>query len=168
MKRKMVIGLLLLILFSGCESKDDAADTEINQQTAITTTISSSQTETSSNSTDVTQTATEQLESLYNDNQIEYARVVANLAQNGKMGYNVERIEQNHISLIGETYETGKFITIHEQGESDRFISYVAKGDGYIEHKGIRKYTADPNSPTVSTYLKTDYDDIALAILKNS
>lgn len=115
---------------------------------------------------------TKELENNYSDEEIEYARVVANVGNQNKSFYPLEEVKSKNLTFTGENLNNGnRFITIMENGEdnvkSNMHILYTPLGNGYIEHTGIRKYTTPPDSQMAKTYLELKYDDIALQLLEN-
>lgn len=173
-KNIVILVLFLLVIFLGLSlyyfKYLDRHDVGISEEISEDSSSSSKTKESTSNS--YQNVATKELESNYADEDIEFARVVANVGQNKNM-YTLENVENSKISIFGKKGNDGNnFITIMENGqnnvETNRHIFYIPLGEGYIEHSGIRKYPTPPNSPMDKIYLETEYDDIALEILKNS
>ncbi|MGX7150492.1 DUF6287 domain-containing protein [Enterococcus ureasiticus] len=172
-KCKILIFILLLLVVTGCaNSKNETVINDINTDTNENATTNSSSVNSilASNSdqeTTIKSEATIELEFNYDDIQIEYARVIANLGVENKIGYTLERVISNQVAFDTSVSDKYKNIHIKEIGTEDRYIYYLPLGEGFIEHYGMRKYPPDPTMSPAKTYLKTDYDDIALELLKN-
>ena len=167
------IVLVVISIFSGCGNNKneraingDRTDTSLKDTTELST--SSSAFDSNSNQeVGIKSEATAQLELNYEDAQIEYARVIANLGIENKIGYTTERVRSNQITFNTSVSDEYKSIRIQERGTEDRYIYYLPLGEGFIEHYGMKKYPSSPTTSPAKVYLKTDYDDIALALLEN-
>lgn len=169
----VILGFVMFI-FTGCGSNrndltlnSSSANANSNDRTLFSSSNSAVRSDDSTSETATKSEATMKLEANYDDAQIEYARVVANLGVENKMGYTLERVKNNKIMFSTSTSDAHTSIRVQEIGTEDRFIYYLPLGEGVIEHFGMRKYPSNPTTLPAETYLKIDYDDIALQLLEN-
>ncbi|WP_375178887.1 hypothetical protein [Enterococcus rotai] len=112
------IVLVVISIFSGCGNNKneraingDRTDTSLKDTTKLST--SSSAFDSNSNQeVGIKSEATAQLELNYEDAQIEYARVIANLGIGNKIGYTTERVRSNQITFNTSVSDEYKSIRI--------------------------------------------------------
>lgn len=125
------IVLIAISIFSGCgNNKNERAINGASTDTSLkdTAKISTSSSTFDSNSKQevgIKSEATAQLELNYEDSQIEYARVIANLGVGNKIGYTIERVRSNQITFNTSVSDVYKSIHIQELGSEDRYIYII-------------------------------------------
>lgn len=172
MKSKIMILIVSILIVSGCSnepSKTPEQSSDIIDQTNISTSLKEDHAAESTIALPE-RTYTEILNQDYSSDQVEYARVIANLTKL-EFGWDFENIKLARLRYTVEVLSGATIIRFTDIDNVSHSIFYRSKGNGVIEYEGpvsILPINEIGINGMKEIYLSTDFDETALWLVENN